>query len=175
MLSPHTLSSHAQFTLPPPDRSASIESGPVFRPCPPNVPRETEPVGAGPLPATLVRFGPVLARCRQSTALEERRQCQHERPPLRPSGESHRRASRAPNRPCGHEQGAPCLGLPTDPSRRACGPLCPVAGALPPRPMECARPHGVKFIPELSPFVLSSHSTNRPVCPTYRLGVSILA
>lgn len=107
----------------------------------PNASTETESADAGPLPTTPMRFGPILARCRQSTAPEERRQCQHERPPLQPSGESHHRASRAPDCPSGHEQGAPCLGLPTDPFRRAYGPLCPVAGALPPRPMECVRPN----------------------------------
>lgn len=107
----------------------------------PNASTETESAGAVPLPTTPVRFGPILAQCLQSTVLGAHRQCRHERLPLPPGEESHRRASRTPDCPSGHEQGAPCLGLPTDPFRRAYGPLCPVAGALPPRPTECARPN----------------------------------
>jgi hypothetical protein len=151
-------------------RSAGAEPGGNRRQAQlPNDPTETESADADPLSTTPVRSGPTLARCLQSTAPGAHIQCQHGRLPLPPGVERHRHASRAPDPPYGHEQGAPCLGLPTDPSRRAYGPQCPAAGAHPLRPTECAHPNGVKFIPELSPFGLSSHSTNRPVCPISRL------
>ena len=138
-------------------------------------PTETESADAGPSSTTPVRFGPIRAQCLQSTAPGAHKQCQHERPPLTPNVESHRRASREPGLPRENEQGGRRPVRPTDPPRRAYAPRHPAAAGPPLRLMECAHPNGVKFTPELSPFGLSSHSTNRPVCPISRLGVSILA